>query len=177
MQVMEQACRARGIPIFFAQANHRPDYKDFVPRIVDRWMRGNPGDGPMLSSHARLVADTPGAQIIPELGPYPEDYVIKKHRWSPFFQTSAELLLRTRGVDTLLIAGGAIEIGIASTVYAARDLDYNMIILRDLCTGAKPELKRMFLDELLPVFTRVMTVDEAIALMPPAGVPAGASAS
>ena len=166
MQKMNAACRAAGIPIFYAQADHRPDGKDFAPQIVDEDYYRKPGDekgritAPTAVSHAG-----PAREVIAELAPQPDDYVIKKHRWSTFFQTHFELSLRTAGIDTIMMCGGSVEVGIASTAYSARDRDFNQIILRDACTSRKPDVQECFMNRIFPVFCRVMTVDEAIALM------------
>jgi hypothetical protein len=52
--------------------------------------------------------------------------IVPKQRWSSFFQTNFDLQLRVRGIDTIVIAGGLTDVGIASTVFAARDLDYRI---------------------------------------------------
>jgi nicotinamidase-related amidase len=167
MQKMNAAARAAGIAVFYAQADHRPDFRDFTPRIVDLDYHGEPGEERgRVTTPPPVSAPGPGREVIPEIAPQPGDYPIKKHRWSTFFQTHFELSLRTAGIDTLLLAGGALEIGIASTAYAARDLDFNLILLRDACTALKPDLFDVLMDRMFPVFCRVMTVDEAIALIP-----------
>lgn len=160
---MAEACRQAGIAIFYPAADHRPDHRDFAPQVVDQGYRGSPTGRPFLAGPPAVTGGTKEAEIIPELAPQPGDYIIKKHRWSSFFQTHLELSLRTAGIDTLMIAGGAVEIGVASTAYAARDLDYHLIILRDICTSGKPAVAEMFMTQVFPIFARVMTVDEAIA--------------
>ncbi len=54
------------------------------------------------------------AKCLDLIAPQPGDYVIAKHRWNAFLQTSLELSLRTAGVDTIMLAGGATEMGIAT---------------------------------------------------------------
>jgi nicotinamidase-related amidase len=108
-----------------------------------------------------------GATNHRELTPRPEDYIIKKHRWSTFFQTHFELSLRTAGIDTIMLAGGAIEVGLGSTAYGARDHDFNLVVLRDVCTSPDPEVEELFMTKVFPIFARVMTVDEAIAQFAP----------
>ena len=100
---------------------------------------------------------------MPELEPQPGDYIIEKHRWSTFYQTHLELSLRTAGIDTIMIAGGSTEVGVASTAYSARDRDFNLIILRDACRSGRPEVNDFFMDKVFPIFARVMTADQAIA--------------
>jgi nicotinamidase-related amidase len=159
---MNEACRAAGIAIFYGQADHRPDGRDWGRIIIDRGM-GAGEEGPRYAPPSVGVSGSKGAEIIPELAPKPGDYVIKKHRWSTFHQTHLALSLRTAGIDTIMMAGGAIDIGIASTVYSARDNDFSTIVLRDVCTGEE-EILNMFLDRVFPKMARVRTTDEAIAL-------------
>jgi ureidoacrylate peracid hydrolase len=164
MQRINAAARAAGISVFYAAADHRPDHRDFAPLIVDYHYDGKAGEkrGRVTPPPPVSVAG-PNREVIAQIAPQPADYLIKKHRWSTFFQTHFELSLRTAGINTIMMAGGSVEVGIASTAYAARDLDFNQIILRDACTSGKPDVMACFLDRIFPVFCRVMTVDEAIA--------------
>lgn len=162
MVKMKDACRAAGIAIFFPQADHRPDGKDWPKQVVDRGQGGTTEKGPFIAPPSIGISGSKGVEIIPELDARPEDYVIKKHRWSSFHQTHLLLSLRTAGIDTLMLAGGAIDIGVASTAYSARDNDFNLIVLRDVCTGDQ-EILDMFMDRIFPKFARVMTVDQAIS--------------
>jgi nicotinamidase-related amidase len=159
---IDQASRAAGIAVFYAQADHRPDGKDWGRTVLGR---GYDGGGPRVSTSAGVHAGTYGVQIIDEIAPQDGDYVVKKHRWSSFHQTHLELSLRTAGIDTIMLAGGATEVGIASTAYAARDRDFNLIILRDACRSSKPGVDEFFMTKVFPIFARVMTVDQAIASM------------
>lgn len=163
MERINRAARAAGITVFYAQADHRPDYKDFAPHIVDQGYDGKPGDPPKRTAPPAVVGHSHGAEVIPEIAPQAADYMIKKHRWSTFFQTHFELSLRTAGIDTIMMAGGSTEVGIASTAYSARDLDFNQIILRDACSSGRPGVNDFFCDNVFPIFARVMTVDQAIA--------------
>ncbi len=169
MQRIYAVCREAGIPIFYAQADHRPDHKDFAPTIADRGLPGRGSDRTHLTRPPGAVSGAGVTDIVEELKPEPGDYIIKKHRWSTFFQTHFELSLRTAGINTIMVAGSAIEVGVASTMYSARDLDFNLIVLRDVCRGFSEEVERVFMEQVFPIFARVMTVDEAIAQIQPAG--------
>ena len=162
MQKMHRACRDAGIAIVHAQGDHRADGKDFWPHVVDDqpWYRG---ESPRQTERPALTSGSWGAEIIPELPVEPADYIIKKHRISAFFQTHLELSLRTAGINTILLSGGVVETGIASMAYSARDHDYSLVILRDACFALRPEVHTVFMDKVFPFFTRVMTVDQAIA--------------
>lgn len=163
---INQACRKAGIAVFYPQADHRPDLRDFTSRVVDLDHAGMPGEPrPRMSKPPEVSAAGAAREVVAELAPQPADYVIKKHRWSSFFQTHLELSLRTAGIDTLMLAGGAVEVGIASTAYSARDLDFNLVILRDACLSPRPDVEEIYMERVFPIFARVLTVDEAIALI------------
>jgi nicotinamidase-related amidase len=108
---------------------------------------------------------TPGAEVIPELAPELEDYVVFKHRWSAFAGTSMDILLRSFAIDTLLLAGGSTDIGILSTACAARDLGYHLVILRDACHTHRPDAQEFLMTRLFPRMSRLMTVAEAVELL------------
>lgn len=158
-------CRELGVPIFYARADHRADGADLATATTDTdsefrpWSDDNPR--PTRPPHG---SGSPGLQVIGELEPRPGDYDVPKHRWSAFFQTSLDLSLRTRSIDTLMIVGGSTHVGIASTVYAGRDLDYNMVVIRDACTGFV-EQRDFFMDRVFPRMCRVRSADTAIGML------------
>ncbi len=161
MQKINRACRSAGIAVFYAQADHRPDHRDFAPHIVDRGHRQT-SEAPYLTEPPAAVSGSWATGIIPELAPEAGDYIIKKHRWSAFYQTHLELSLRTAGIDTIMLAGGSTEVGVASTAYAARDRNFNLIVLRDACRSGRKGVDAFFAEHVFPVFGRVMTVDQVI---------------
>lgn len=165
MQKINEAVRKHGIAVFYAAADHRPDHKDFKPLVVDYGHEAESGAKGRLTPPPPVAVPGPAREVIAQIAPQPQDYVIKKHRWSTFFETHFELSLRTAGIDTIMMCGGSVEVGIASTAYSARDRDFNQIILRDACTSRKPDVQECFMNRIFPVFCRVMTVDEAIALI------------
>ena len=160
---IHEACRKAGISVFYGQADHRPDRRDSFARIVDQGHGGRPGEPPHMTGSSGITSGSWGAEVIPELAPQPDDYVIKKPRWSTFHQTHLELSLRTAGIRTIMLAGGSTEVGVASTAYSARDLDFDLILLRDACRSGREGVSEFFMERVFPIFARVMTVDEAIA--------------
>jgi ureidoacrylate peracid hydrolase len=162
LQKIEQACRKVGIAVFYTQPEHRQDGKDWGLTVVDGNMAGE-NTGPQVTYFRGInYKGSHHAEILPDIAPQPGDYIISKHRWSAFHATCLDLSLRTAGINTILIAGGAVNVGIASTCYSARDLGYNQIVLRDVISG-NPKLVDVYLNDIFPGFTRVMTIDEAIS--------------
>ena len=157
------ACRARGVPVFFARADHRDDGADLNRTITDTDSSFRPW-GAAEEQPQRPSLPRSERKVIAELGPEPGDYDVPKHRWSAFHQTSLELGLRSRGVDTILLAGGSTHVGVASTAFAARDLDLHVVIVSDACFGFE-EQKRFFLEKVFPRMCRVRTSDQAVRML------------
>jgi nicotinamidase-related amidase len=166
VQRLLAGARAAEVPIFWARADHRTDGADFARTGTDtdqqlrRWTADNPP--PTRPPHG---SGSPGLQVLAELGQRAHDYDVPKHRWSAFFGTHLELSLRSRDIDTILLVGGSTHVGIASTAYAARDLDFQVVVVRDGCHGFA-EQREFFLDKVFPRMCRVRTVDDVLAALP-----------
>jgi nicotinamidase-related amidase len=148
------AARAARAMIAYARADHRADRATSAGTIRDSDNR------PPL-----ITGGTPEAGIVPELAPRSDEYQVPKHRWSAFHGTYLDTALRTRGADTIILSGGSTEIGIASTAYAARDLDYNLVIVSDACTSAKHDVHAQLMREVFPRLARVRTTAQVLALL------------
>jgi nicotinamidase-related amidase len=157
-----EGCRQRGVPIFFTRPVHRSDGLDLAQTIPDM-NRDHERYGPdrPLPAVPHVAAGSPGTMPLREFNVGPDDYDITKHRWSAFHGTALDLSLRTRAIKTLLIVGGTTHIGVASSVYAARDLDYQVVVVRDACHGTAVELASL-LDDIFPQIGHVRTVDEVL---------------
>jgi nicotinamidase-related amidase len=164
---MVGAARTAGIAVFYANSTHRPDASDYGPTIVDANINLEPWpDGPKLMGNPPATEGTQGAQVIAELTPGPNDYIVLKHRWSAFAGTSLDMLLRWLGIDTILLAGGSTDLGVLATAYAARDLGYHLVVLRDACHTHRPNAQEFCMDQLFPRMARVMSVMEVVSLIP-----------
>ena len=161
------AARGHGVPVFYAIADHRPDGADVALRYSDVDHEARPWDDPetRFRPHTANVSGSWGVEVVKEIAPQPDDYLIRKHRWSAFFQTHLELSLRSRGADVIILCGGVTEIGIASTAYAARDLDFDLVIVSDGCTSRRPFVHDFFVEHVFPRFARVRTTDEVIEML------------
>jgi ureidoacrylate peracid hydrolase len=162
-----KAARSAGLPIFFAKGNHRPDNATSVTLITDTniglkpWPDGEVAAGPM---HA--VGDNSSSDVIPELEPRSDDYYVPKYRWSAFYQTYLDLALRARRIDTIVVSGGSTDVGVAATVFAARDLDHNIIVARDACaTSHDQRAHDALMDWIFPRMSRVRTTDQILQMI------------
>src|SRR5262245_42820423 len=77
--------------------------------------------------------DSPGFQITPALAPRPEDAVFDKVGMSAFVGTPLDMVLRDCGINSFVILGIAMEVGIEPTVRHGMDLGYIPIVVTDAC--------------------------------------------
>jgi len=165
LQRLLAGARSVGMTTFYPAGAHAPDGSDNVDRLTDTDMDLGPGGNADKPIRPHFHKGSHDAEIAAELTPAKGDVVAPKQRWSSFFQTNLDLQLRVRGLDTIVIAGGSTDVGIASTVYAARDLDYGIVVVRDACYSMRGPNDDFFMDRVFPRMGRVMTVDAAVALM------------
>lgn len=162
-----RAARRAGIPVFFAQGSYRADRSDATALLTDTTIGLKPWpDGVPSKEKPRVIGGTRSAEVIPELEPRSDDYYIPKYRWNAFYQTSLDLLLRNRGVDTIIISGGSTDVGVAATVFAGRDMDYNMIVVRDACaTNHDQRAHDILMDVVFPRMARVRSTHEVLPMI------------
>ena len=165
-RLLLDAMREAGCMVAYAHADHRADRATSAVtlRDTDNRLRAiNPGDA--ASHKPLLTGGTAQTRVIEELQPRPQDYLIPKHRWSAFHGTYLDLALRTRGIQNLVLCGGSTDVGVASTAYAARDLDYQLIIVSDACTSPEADNHEQFMTRIFPRMSRVRTVAQVLALL------------
>jgi nicotinamidase-related amidase len=86
-----------------------------------------------------LTRDAPGFELVPELVPSPDELVLDKMTMSAFGGTPLDMVLRDCRLDSFVIAGVAMEIGIEPTVRHALDLGLLPIVVVDACGAGNPE--------------------------------------
>ncbi|HLQ74343.1 MAG TPA: isochorismatase family cysteine hydrolase [Bacillota bacterium] len=73
-------------------------------------------------------------EIIDEVAPADTDIVIDKYRWSAFYETSLDLILRSLNVEHLIVGGVVSDGCVMTTVYDAYFRDYNVHLVKDMIT-------------------------------------------
>ncbi len=102
--------RKEGAIIIFAKDAHEPDDKEFE-RFPPHCIKG-----------------TKGAEIIKELKPEKGDYILEKRRFSAFFETSLDEILRRENIDRVHVVGVCTSICIMETVSELCARDYEIYV-------------------------------------------------
>jgi len=103
-------------------------------------------------------------EIIAELKPQPQDIVFQKRRPDAFVGTDFDLMLRSNGIKTIIIGGVATEGGVEGTARSARNLGYDVVILKDGVGSRNRELHDMALKLMEQTFFEVTTTSEITAI-------------
>jgi len=164
---LSQAGRAAGLPVFFAKGNHRADGATSGVIITDTNNSLTPWpNGEVTKTKMHVIAGDKSSDVLADLEPKADDYFIVKYRWSAFFQTYLDLALRSRAIDTIIISGGSTDVGVISTMYSGRDLDYNMIVVSDACgTSHDQRAHDMLMALVFPRMARVRSTQQVIDMI------------
>jgi ureidoacrylate peracid hydrolase len=131
------AARAAGIQILYLKMQFQPDLSDAggpdAPNLLihRRLGVGDPVQAPDGREGRILIKDTWNTEILPALAPQDGDIVVSKHRFSGFFETSLDAILRERGIKSLIFTGCTTSVCVESTLRDAFFCDYRCLLLED----------------------------------------------
>lgn len=147
------ACRVAGIPVIHTSHILRPDGSNMgilgevVPRVR---LTGFLNSGAVSAAlHSGLVVE-------------PGDVLLEKPRFGAFHGTDLELILRTRGIDTVIIAGIDTRVCCDTTAREANARDFRVLFLSDGTATSTTEAQEATLTTIGAVFGQVLTVGDVL---------------
>ncbi|OMQ16668.1 cysteine hydrolase [Modestobacter sp. VKM Ac-2676] len=116
-------CREVGVPVVFIQEVHKPDLVD-----IGRELDG--AEGP------HCIEGEDATELASWIDPRPEEFLIRKRRYSAFFGTELEIVLKAYRAGTVLLVGGLTDVCIHYTAADAHQHDYAVRVLTDCVAGS-----------------------------------------
>jgi ureidoacrylate peracid hydrolase len=134
------AARKAGIKVIYLKTGFRPDLSDAGPPDSPNWIKhaamhvGEAVRAPDGTESRILIRDTWNTDIVSELKPQTDDIVIWKNRFSGFYQTELDNVLKRLNAKVLVFTGCTTSVCVESTIRDATFRDYSPILLAD-CTA------------------------------------------
>ena len=145
--------REKGIPVFFVNRIYRANGSDVEATRYHSWVQGGRAMTP--GSTGPCSYEMPAG-----MEPKPGDYTLIKPRWSGFFQTELDLILRRLRIETVILIGTTTPNCVRTTCYDAISLDYNVIVLPECCSSQTEEIQRVNLADMERVGAQMMPLEQ-----------------
>lgn len=150
--------RERGLPVVHLTIAHRPDFADVAPNSL-------------LAALARknrpVVAGTPEAEIVAELAPAAEDFVVQRSSGLiGLAGTATDATLRRMGIVTVVLVGVSTNVAVAGCAMVASDLGYQVFIAEDCVAAADPDAHTLIVEQQLRMIARIATAEEITGTLP-----------
>lgn len=152
-RLIEEA-RAAHVPIIYTRYVYRSDYADGGVLVQDIL--------PALAESKSLASGSWDADIVDELEPQPQDFIVEKNRYSAFYATTLSTILTSLGVTSLVICGVTTNMCVETTARDASQRDYRVFVVGD-ATGELDEVRhRVALETIGFGFGWVVSVDDVV---------------
>ena len=147
--MLADAFRKKNMPVFLVRVKSSADGKDMLSPIADQSMAYSP-------------PPPDWADIVPQLGPDPKDFIITKHQWGAFHGTELELQFRRRGITTMVLSGISTNIGVESTARFAFEYGFNQIFAEDAMAALSAEEHAFTITKTFPRIGLVRSTQQII---------------
>jgi nicotinamidase-related amidase len=162
LKMLSTVARDVGVPVFYSQQTGFDLLKEEAGVWVRvRMKRAKAADPSVLLKEKE---DPHGRDIVEELKPQAKDIVFQKRRPDGFVGTDFDLMLRSNGVRTILIGGVATEGGVEGTARSARNLGYDVVVLKDSVGSRSRELHDLALKLMEQTHFDIATASEVAGI-------------
>lgn len=139
--------------------------RDMVIVFLQQWIRAHKPDRKAAAMRPNCLEGTRGIEIDDALCVDPiRDYVIRKRRYSGFYGTDLDLVLREHGIKNVVIVGTKTNCCIRATVTDAFNLDYDPIVIRECVATNSETVNEVHLNDIASYLGRVMSAPEFFSL-------------
>ena len=149
--------RAAGVQVVHCTAYRRADGKGANHNA--RLFMG------VRKSPVSLLPGTVEVNVVPELGPEPEDLVLTRtHGLDPMAGTDLDPVLRNLGIRTIVVTGVSVNVAVTNLVMDAVNRGYHVVLPRDAVCGIPRDYADAVIDNTLALLAAVTTTDELVAI-------------
>ncbi|KAI0438784.1 isochorismatase family protein [Xylaria telfairii] len=151
------AARKAGIPVVQVTTGFRPSYADASPRN-------------QMTARVKASGQFKDTDLSVQLHPAiaeaaADDIHVKKRRVSALYGNDLDIVLRSSGIEKIVVAGLATSGAVLSTVRQAFDMDYGITVIGDLCADSQDDVHNILLQKVLSKQASVMNAEEWVALL------------
>lgn len=163
---LRKAAKESGCKVIYTATGYAPDGSDaYVARHRILPTIFLEKDGNPRKPDAAVIKGSWGAEIIPELAPDADDYVVHKQRFNAFYQTELELMLRCWDVKTLIVCGMITEVCVESTIREAFVRDFDVLEVSDGVGSWSQERHEASLRAVDFSYGRVVNTQDVLAML------------
>ncbi len=149
--------RAAGVQVVHCTAYRRADGKGANTNA--RLFRG------VQKSPVPLLPGTAAVEVVPELGPEPDDLVLTRtHGLDPMTGTDLDPVLRNLGVRTIVVTGVSVNIAVPNLVMDAVNRGYSVVVPRDAVCGLPRSYADAVIDNTLALLAAIVTTDDLVEI-------------
>jgi biuret amidohydrolase len=154
------AARAAGVHIVHCLVQRRPDGLGANHNAKIFSLGSDSGKG-----RVDITPGSPGAAVLPELGPEPTDLVLSRwHGVGPMGGTDLDAVLRNLDVSTIVVVGVSLNVAIPNLVMDAVNAAYRVVVPRDAVAGVPTEYGAAIIDNTLSLLATITTTDELLGV-------------
>lgn len=153
IKLLKNEFKTQGMPVIYLQHCHRRDGAD-AGMIVKVF--------PSIMTYGHCIEGTWDGEIIEELKPDEDDYIVKKHRFSGFYNTQLQDVLRNLKIHQLVVTGIATNVCVESTIRDAFYRDYNVFVPKEATSSYTVEDEEGAFRNFHFAFARVVSMDDII---------------
>lgn len=148
--------RQVGIEVFYVRVAFRANYPELS--------MNNTFFSAIAKSGDLFNQDGPSTQIHSSIKPQEGEVIITKRRVSAFAGSDLDVLLRAKDIKRLILSGVSTSGVVLSTIRAASDLDFSLVVLKDACLDPDDEVHKVLTEKVFVRQAEVVNVEEWISL-------------